>query len=161
MPDNVKEADLKVRLSFKGPSCVRSFFFVLRTTIPLQKSVTVPVARNDKRTSMVGSKGTQKINDMFTVQREQVFLGMIASSIQPKREVSQIVQDLKNAGIRFVYFSPRHMRRSKSFVEKMGINLDWNSAISLRTIDEGKRDICRMAYDGDFGGRTRENKGCL
>jgi magnesium-transporting ATPase (P-type) len=115
--------------------------------IPLQKSDTVPVTR---RESVISTRGASKINDMFTLQQDQVFLGMIASSIQPKREVSQIVEDLNDAGIRFVYFSPRHMRRSKSFVEKMGINLDWNSAISLRTIDEGMRD--NPAFKFDFKG---------
>lgn len=68
----------------------------------------------------------------------------------------ELVEDLTEAGIRFVYFSPRNMRRSKKVAEKMGksiessthtlpleieichvagLQTDWNCAISLRPLD--------------------------
>lgn len=45
------------------------------------------------------------------------------------------MEDLTKAGVRFVYFSPRNMRRSKPVAEKIGIQFDWNCAISLRDLD--------------------------
>ena len=39
------------------------------------------------------------------------------------------------AGVRFVYFSSRNMRRSKPVAEKIGLQFDWNCAISLRALD--------------------------
>jgi hypothetical protein len=45
------------------------------------------------------------------------------------------MEDLTAAGVRFLYFSPRNMRRSKPVAEKIGIQFDWNCAISLRDLD--------------------------
>ena len=36
------------------------------------------------------------------------------------------------AGIRFVYSSPYNYRRTKRLASKMGLETDWNCAISLR-----------------------------
>jgi hypothetical protein len=49
--------------------------------------------------------------------------------------VPDLMEDLTRAGVRFVYFSPRNMRRSKPVAEKIGIQFDWNCAISLRDLD--------------------------
>jgi hypothetical protein len=38
---------------------------------------------------------------------------MVASSVPPKRGMSSLIEDMMAAGVRFVYFSPRNMRRSK------------------------------------------------
>ncbi|OQS05388.1 hypothetical protein THRCLA_02470 [Thraustotheca clavata] len=57
---------------------------------------------------------------------------MVASGVQPRKGIVDLIEDLTAAGIRFVYFSPRNMRRSKLLAEKMGIETDWNCAISLR-----------------------------
>lgn len=43
----------------------------------------------------------------------QVFLGMAASFVPPKRDIVALIEDVEAAGVRFVYFSPRNMRRSK------------------------------------------------
>ena len=67
--------------------------------------------------------------------RQQVFLGLAASSVPVKAEVPDLREDLTSAGIRFIYFSPRNMRRSKPVAEKLGIPFDWNCAISLRSLD--------------------------
>lgn len=73
---------------------------------------------------------------LWPFMRSQVFLGMAASSVPIKTEVADFREELTKAGIRFVYFSPRNMRRSKSVAEKLGIQFDWNCAISLRALDE-------------------------
>ncbi|RHY50408.1 hypothetical protein DYB38_010956 [Aphanomyces astaci] len=64
-----------------------------------------------------------------------IFLGMVASGIQPRKGMVGLIEDVTASGIRFVYFSPRNMRRSKLLAEKMGIETDWNCAISLRDSD--------------------------
>lgn len=38
---------------------------------------------------------------------------MAASSVPPKRDIVALIEDVEAAGVRFVYFSPRNMRRSK------------------------------------------------
>jgi len=92
----------------------------------------------------------------WNLLREQVFLGMVASSVPPKKDVPSLVEDLDAAGIRFVYFSPRNMRRSKLLVEKMGIETDWNCAISLRPLDEPHTpDPHRMKGQSDWDVNAR------
>ena len=72
---------------------------------------------------------------MWSLLREQVFLGMVASRIPLKPSIQEDIDKTMKAGVRFVFFSTRNMRRSKSLAEKMGIETDWNCAISLRAHD--------------------------
>ena len=43
-----------------------------------------------------------------------------------RREVPNFKEALTSAGVRFVYFSSRNMRRSKPVAEKIGLQFDWN-----------------------------------
>nr|CCA15816.1 conserved hypothetical protein [Albugo laibachii Nc14] len=86
----------------------------------------------------------QQAKLLWDIQEDQIFLGMIASGVQPKACIPDFVEDLTASGIRFVYFSPRNMRRSKLLAEKMGIETDWNCAISLRSLDSDGPDPHRM-----------------
>jgi phosphoglycolate phosphatase-like HAD superfamily hydrolase len=61
---------------------------------------------------------------------------MAASSVPVRPDVPNMMEDLTAAGIRFVYFSPRNMKRSKPVAEKIGISFDWNCAISLRDLHQ-------------------------
>ena len=72
---------------------------------------------------------------LWPLIRQQIFLGMAASSVPIKAEVPDVMEDLTRSGVRFVYFSARNMRRSKPVAEKIGIQFDWNCAISLRDLD--------------------------
>lgn len=103
---------------------------------------------------------------MWSFMRQQVFLGMVASSVPVKPEVTELAEglifillvvsfssyifsllylDLNSSGIRFVYFSPRNMRRSKKIAEKIGLQTDWNCAISLRDLKgDAKHDPHRI-----------------
>jgi hypothetical protein len=66
---------------------------------------------------------------------------MAASSVPVRSDAPNLMEDLTAAGIRFVYFSPRNMKRSKPVAEKIGISFDWNCAISLRDLkDEQTHD---------------------
>jgi hypothetical protein len=82
----------------------------------------------------------------------QVFLGLVASNVLPKRDVPGFVEDIMAAGVRFVYFSPRNMRRTKSLAEKMGIETGWNCAISLRALESsGVPDEHRLVGEDIYG----------
>ena len=94
-----------------------------------QKKETLQQRRHNRRiTKNLGAS-------LWPLLRQQVFLGMAASSVPVKSEVPKLMEDLTAAGVRFVYFSPRNMRRSKPVAEKIGIQFDWNCAISLRALD--------------------------
>lgn len=54
---------------------------------------------------------------------KQVFLGMAASFVPPKRDIVDLIEDVEAAGVRFVYFSPRNMRRSKVQIV-FGVRID-------------------------------------
>ena len=69
---------------------------------------------------------------------------MLGSSIRPRREVKPLLNQCNEAGVRFVYFSPRNMRRTKELASQMGLDVGWNCAISLRDLDEGEIDDHRM-----------------
>ena len=77
-----------------------------------------------------------------------MFLGLLGSAISPRRDVATLIEDCTKAGVRFVYFSPRNMRRTKELAAQMGIDVAWNCAISLRPLDEGEEaDEHRMKSD--------------
>ena len=41
-----------------------------------------------------------------------------------------------DAGVRYVFFSRSNMQRSKAVAAKMGLETDWNCAISLRAFED-------------------------
>ncbi len=85
--------------------------------------------------SSVRQSGRASMRQLWTLMRQQVFLGMAASSVPVRPDVPNAMEDLSAAGVRFVYFSPRNMKRSKPVAEKIGLSFDWNCAISLRALD--------------------------
>jgi len=90
--------------------------------------------------------------DDWSLLKNQMFLGLLGSSVSPRTNIAETIEDCDNAGVRFVYFSPRNMRRTKELATKMGIDVAWNCAISLRPLDEGEEiDEHRMISNyGDF-----------
>ncbi|KDO20097.1 hypothetical protein SPRG_14636 [Saprolegnia parasitica CBS 223.65] len=98
-------------------------------TSPSTPQQRYPVHWNNDGASSTGHAGG---DDLWKLQEDQIFLGMVASGVQPRKGIVDLIEDLTASGVRFVYFSPRNMRRSKLLAEKMGIETDWNCAISLR-----------------------------
>lgn len=74
----------------------------------------------------------------------QIFLGVLGSPVIPRQETEGLLSTLEDAGVRFVYFSPRNMRLTKEIASQMGIDVAWNCAISLRPLDQGEEDPHRM-----------------
>lgn len=80
----------------------------------------------------------------WSLVKNQIFLGLLGSSVRPRKEIEPLVDSCSDAGVRFVYFSPRNMRRTKELASQMGIDVAWNCAISLRPLEEGTDDTFRM-----------------
>jgi hypothetical protein len=99
-----------------------------------------PVHLIDNRTTgeVPASLHKESGADDWSLVKNQIFLGLLGSSVSPRRDVAGLVEDCSKAGVRFVYFSPRNMRRTKELASQMGIDISWNCAISLRPLDEGE-----------------------
>ncbi|KAJ3342440.1 hypothetical protein HDU93_002198 [Gonapodya sp. JEL0774] len=68
------------------------------------------------------------------VVKGQTFLGVaVLSTHHPKPNVSDFIEDLKLAGIRFVFFSPA----PEPYAERLGLETDWNTCILLSDDSEG------------------------
>jgi hypothetical protein len=80
----------------------------------------------------------------WSLVKNQIFLGLLGRSVRPRKEIEPLIDSCAQAGVRFVYFSPRNMRRTKELASQMGIDVAWNCAISLRPLKEGTDDSFRM-----------------
>ncbi len=100
---------------------------------------------NDPRSETLKSVQKDKgASTEWSMLQNQIFLGMLGSLVIPRSETQGLLSTLQDAGVRFVYFSPRNMRRQKEIASQMGIDVAWNCAISLRTLDQGEEDPHRM-----------------
>jgi hypothetical protein len=86
----------------------------------------------------------EPISDEWALVNDQIFLGVLGSSVIPRKDIDKLLDIFGEAGVRFVYFSPRNMRRTKELASQMGIDVAWNCAISLRSLDDGQEDPHRM-----------------
>ncbi|KAL7434025.1 hypothetical protein ACHAXM_003841, partial [Skeletonema potamos] len=83
-------------------------------------------------------------HDYWGLVKHQIFLGLLGSSVRPRKEIQPFIQSCNDAGVRFVYFSPRNMRRTKELAAQMGLDVAWNCCISLRPLENGADDTFRM-----------------
>mmetsp|Transcript_32820 Transcript_32820/g.67159 ORF Transcript_32820/g.67159 Transcript_32820/m.67159 type:complete len:1431 (+) Transcript_32820:87-4379(+) len=83
-------------------------------------------------------------HDYWGLVKHQIFLGLLGSSVGPRKEIEPFIHSCNDAGVRFVYFSPRNMRRTKELASQMGLDVAWNCCISLRPLEEGADDNFRM-----------------
>ena len=81
----------------------------------------------------------------WSLVKNQIFLGLLGSAVRPRKVIEPLINSCTHAGVRFVYFSPRNMRRTKELASQMGIDVGWNCAISLRPLEEGLIDSYRMS----------------
>lgn len=65
------------------------------------------------------------------MQRGQIFLGLVGARVTPKASSRTLVSHLEKAGVRFVYTSHQSYKRTKNIAGKLGLETDWNCAISL------------------------------
>jgi hypothetical protein len=103
---------------------------------PLQMYLLDNGSRGEQNFSVLKDKN---VSQEWSLIRNQVFLGVLGSL-----EIQKLLSVLNDAGVRFVYFSPRNMRRQKELASQMGIDVAWNCAISLRPLESGEDDPHRM-----------------
>jgi hypothetical protein len=70
-------------------------------------------------------------SDLTNLARNHVFLGTLISGYEPKEDMQELIDDLENSGIRFVFFSPYSESITKAFGDRLGLETDWNSCIIL------------------------------
>lgn len=66
-----------------------------------------------------------------TLYSNHIFLGCLISTLTPKDDMQAFIDDLENAGIRFVYFSPFNETITKAFGDRLGLQTDWNCCINF------------------------------
>ena len=84
--------------------------------------------------SAAAGPGLSSDEDYWKLTKNQIFLGLLGSTSGPRKEIAPFIKNCNSAGIRFVFFSPRNMRRSKELASKLGLEMGWNCAISLRAL---------------------------
>jgi magnesium-transporting ATPase (P-type) len=77
----------------------------------------------------------------------QVFVGMVSLQYYPKSDVVALVQELRDSGIRFIYFTSENEVRGRIFAEKLGLEAGWNCHISLSP--DSPDDVVNEADDED------------
>ncbi|GKY99438.1 hypothetical protein MPSEU_000898300 [Mayamaea pseudoterrestris] len=111
----------------------------------------------DGITDMSWAGKSKNPSDEWSLAKNQVFLGVLGSFVVPRGEIQRLLKAFAGAGVRFVYFSPRNMRRQKELAIQLSIDVSWNAAISLRPLESGEdEDPHRMtsAYaDWDVNAR--------
>ena len=91
------------------------------------------------------------------LNRGLIFTGIIGSRDQPMLEAASMVETLWQCGIRFVYFSPRNTIKSRKIAEKLGLETDWNTSISLD--EESKTTQVSNASYADWESKTHMPRG--
>lgn len=74
---------------------------------------------------------TLSCKDEQVLYSNHIFLGCLISSLTPKDDMQAFIDDLENAGIRFVYFSPFNEAITKAFGDRLGLQTDWNCCINF------------------------------
>lgn len=91
----------------------------------------------------------------------QVFLGMAASFVPPKRDIVALIEDVEAAGVRFVYFSPRNMRRSKVRTrDKKLVLRTWHLAIFWETAQSTQQEARERSQPRGALERKRSDGRC-
>jgi len=102
-----------------------------------KSSSLVDMIKNNEEDNKRNSIDVISSNPYSYILRSQVFLCLATlATHRLKQHVSDFVEDVRLAGIRFVYLSPAPERESKAFAEKIGLETDWNSCILLSSDSE-------------------------
>ncbi|VDN01470.1 unnamed protein product [Thelazia callipaeda] len=75
--------------------------------------------------------------------RGQTLCGLVVLQSQVRNDVVELVEQLDQICVRFIYFSKENELRSRIFAEKLGLEAGWNCHISLASEDT---QSCRSVY---------------
>lgn len=135
------DSTISSQVSFLSRTVLFSLGICSNTAIFFQMYLLDHGSRGEQNQSVLKDKN---VSQEWSLIRNQVFLGVLGSLVVPRREIQKLLRVLNDAGVRFVYFSPRNMRRQKELASQMGIDVAWNCAISLRPLESGEDDPHRM-----------------
>ena len=80
----------------------------------------------------------------WSLVKNQIFLGLLGSSVRPRKEIEPLVDRCAQAGVRFVYFSPRNMNSKEKKIFQLFLNLerkDFHFGFGLRISSENLNDF--------------------
>ena len=79
----------------------------------------------------IGYAYLQPVDDDTEKSSNACFLGSLTCEWKAREDMQEFIDDIMNAGIRFVYFSDAGERPSKTFGGRLGLETDWNGCIIL------------------------------
>jgi hypothetical protein len=125
---------------------------------PVSLNVSSHPRQLDADTDLLTRAETAQPDDPFSatethlhrMQKGQIFLGLVGARVTPKASSRKLVSHLEKAGVRFVYTSHQSYKRTKNIAGKLGLETDWNCAISLSEPQKRgqERDNRRPVPDG-------------
>jgi len=80
------------------------------------------------------SQPSQALKGMEELIDHQIFIGMLILRFRPLPEITDAIDILSDAGIRFVLFSDMPESATVAFGNQLGLWSDWNCCISLRDL---------------------------
>eukprot|EP00960_Hanusia_phi_P054979 762829-Hanusia_phi.AAC.2 len=80
------------------------------------------------------SQPEQTLKGMEELMENQIFIGMLILRFRPLPEITDAIDVLSEAGIRFVLFSDMPESATVAFGNQLGLWSDWNCCISLRDL---------------------------
>ncbi|KJH53381.1 hypothetical protein DICVIV_00505, partial [Dictyocaulus viviparus] len=85
--------------------------------------------------------------------------GLIATQYEVMPQVVQLIDQLENLCVRFVYFSSENELRSRVFAEKLGLEAGWNCHVSLAEISNNadKETLKNLFYFKKCGNVSATN----
>eukprot|EP00052_Salpingoeca_macrocollata_P027102 m.255804 g.255804 ORF g.255804 m.255804 type:complete len:1368 (+) comp22695_c0_seq14:45-4148(+) len=100
---------------------------------PRKSNSTRTVSEESRELEPTTSNSANTINGSTAVDVPDnlIFLGMVRVQEQPLADIEQLVSDMNNAGVRFVYFSQEDELEAIAFADKLGLETGWNCAVSL------------------------------
>lgn len=99
---------------------------------PQESIATVEPSEDANVSSFNESNSDSSSRAITLLQRDQIFIGMVAIRSKPKPATNNFVEKLKRAGIRYVLFTDLPETKVKVFADKIGLETDWNCCISLK-----------------------------
>lgn len=116
-----------------------------------------PIMENELVAKILEGKATSEVFDKFQplcqsdtslgqIIRDHIFLGALVLGYEPKENMQDLISDLENCGIRFVYFSPHSIAVTEAIGKKLGLETDWNSCIILSDSDPSGLDTNPQRY---------------
>ena len=102
------------------------------------------------------SKTLSSISEELLV--DHVFIGMLTMRHRPYTEITETMDTLSEAGIRFVFFSEMQEPPTVAFGNQLGLWSDWNCCISLRDLPPPPRSHPPSPPGSGISGRSHVNR---